>query len=104
MARVAGRGGTTWRGRGGSQQEGRRQVAAGGVQPAGLEARRTEVARRGQRRIEEVGRQLARARRRVYFSPRFIGRRLRHVRDLRDLPALARKAWRLLTSAGFDRV
>jgi radical SAM superfamily enzyme YgiQ (UPF0313 family) len=53
---------------------------------------------------EEVGRQLARARRRVYFSPRFIGRRLRYVRDLRDLPALARKAWRLLTSAGFDRV
>ena len=53
---------------------------------------------------DEVGQQLARARRRVYFSLRFIRRRLRYVRDIRDLPALARKALRLLTSAGFDRV
>lgn len=52
----------------------------------------------------EIGRALANARRRVYFSPRFLGRRLRYVRNARELPALAKKALRLLTSAGFDRV
>jgi radical SAM superfamily enzyme YgiQ (UPF0313 family) len=53
---------------------------------------------------DEVGRALARARRSVYFSPRFIKNRLGYVRNPRDITALARKAMRLLTSAAYDRV
>ena len=53
---------------------------------------------------EQIGRELAHAHRRIDFSPGFVRRRLRYVRDARDLPALARKALRLVTSAGFDRV
>jgi radical SAM superfamily enzyme YgiQ (UPF0313 family) len=45
----------------------------------------------------DIHRAITRARRRVYFSPRFILRRLRYVRELRDLSALGRKAWRLLS-------
>ena len=53
---------------------------------------------------EEVGRALARARRSVYFSPRFIKNRLAYIRNPRDITALARKALRLLTPNAFDRV
>ncbi len=45
---------------------------------------------------EEVGKAITRARRRVYFEPRFIMRRLSYIRDPRDLGALARKVGRLL--------
>ncbi len=45
---------------------------------------------------DEIARAVARARRKVYFSPRFIKRRLGYVRDLHDLGAIARKAWRLV--------
>jgi len=44
----------------------------------------------------EIEKAITRARRRVYFSPRFIRRRLSYVRDLRDLGALTRKVWRLV--------
>jgi radical SAM superfamily enzyme YgiQ (UPF0313 family) len=43
-----------------------------------------------------IKRAVLRARRSVYFSPRFIVRRLRYVRDFRDLSAITRKALRLL--------
>jgi radical SAM superfamily enzyme YgiQ (UPF0313 family) len=43
-----------------------------------------------------IKRAVVRARRSVYFSPRFVFQRLRYVRDLRDLGAITRKAWRLL--------
>lgn len=52
---------------------------------------------------EEVGKALARARRSVYFSPRFIRRRVGYIRSLRDVSALARKAFRLVSSSAFDR-
>jgi len=52
---------------------------------------------------EQVGRALARARRKIYFSPRFIGKRLSYIRDARDVSALARKALRLMTRSAFDR-
>jgi radical SAM superfamily enzyme YgiQ (UPF0313 family) len=52
---------------------------------------------------EDVGRALARARRRIYFSPRFIRRRLGYIRNAKDVSALARKAWRLMSTAAFDR-
>jgi radical SAM superfamily enzyme YgiQ (UPF0313 family) len=45
---------------------------------------------------ERVAMALTRARRRVYFQPRFIARRLSYVRDFRDLGALARKVLRLV--------
>jgi len=44
-----------------------------------------------------IKRAVNRARRSVYFSPKFIRRRLAYVRDFRDLGALARKALRLVT-------
>lgn len=47
---------------------------------------------------EGIAMALTRARRRVYFQPRFIARRLGYVRDLRDLGAVARKVLRLLTA------
>ncbi len=53
---------------------------------------------------EDIGRALVRARRKIYFSPRFIRRRLSYIRDPRDVAALVRKAWRLLSSAAYDRV
>lgn len=43
-----------------------------------------------------IKRAVVRARRSVYFSPRFIMQRLKYVRDLRDLEAIARKAWNLV--------
>lgn len=52
---------------------------------------------------EEVGQALARARRKIYFSPRFIRRRLEYIKNVRDVSALARKALRLVTSSAFDR-
>lgn len=45
---------------------------------------------------DEVMQAITRARRKVYFSPRFIKRRLGYLRDLRDLGALARKVVRLV--------
>jgi radical SAM superfamily enzyme YgiQ (UPF0313 family) len=45
---------------------------------------------------EEIRHAIVHARRRVYFSPRFIARRLRYVRDPRDLLAIVRKVTRLL--------
>lgn len=45
---------------------------------------------------DAIQRAVVRARRSVYFSPRFIRRRLSYVRDFRDLGALARKAVRLV--------
>lgn len=45
---------------------------------------------------EEIDAALIRARRKVYFSPHFIVRRLAYVRSLQDLGALARKVTRLL--------
>jgi radical SAM superfamily enzyme YgiQ (UPF0313 family) len=45
---------------------------------------------------DEIARAVTRARRRVYFSPQFIKRRLSYVRDLHDLSAIARKVWRLV--------
>jgi len=62
------------------------------------------VARTDEMSADEIGRALVRARRRVYFSPRFIRRRLGYVRDIRDVAALGRKAWRLLHGAAYDRV
>jgi radical SAM superfamily enzyme YgiQ (UPF0313 family) len=47
---------------------------------------------------DEIAQAVTRARRRVYFSPRFIKRRLGYVRNLRDLGALTRKVWRLAFS------
>ncbi len=61
------------------------------------------VVRTDELSAEEVGRALARARRRVYFSPRFIKNRLGYIRNVRDVSALARKAWRLVSSHAFDR-
>jgi len=52
---------------------------------------------------EQVGQALARARRSVYFSPRFIRRRVGYIRSMSDVSALARKAFRLLGSSAFDR-
>lgn len=62
------------------------------------------VVRTDRMSADDIGRALVRARRRVYFSPRFIRRRLSYVRDLRDVAALGRKAWRLVSSAAYDRV
>jgi anaerobic magnesium-protoporphyrin IX monomethyl ester cyclase len=45
-----------------------------------------------------IGAALTRARRRVYFQPRFIARRLSYVRDLRDLGAVTRKVLRLIVA------
>lgn len=45
-----------------------------------------------------IGAALTRARRRVYFQPRFIARRLGYVRDLRDLAAVTRKVLRLVVA------
>ncbi len=61
------------------------------------------VVRTDELSAEEVGRALASARRRVYFSPRFIKNRLGYIRNVRDVSALARKAWRLVSSHAFDR-
>lgn len=44
---------------------------------------------------EEILRAITHARRSVYFSPRFIWRRLRYARDVRDLSAVLRKVFRL---------
>jgi radical SAM superfamily enzyme YgiQ (UPF0313 family) len=46
---------------------------------------------------DDIARAVTRARRKVYFSPRFIKRRLSYVRNLRDLGAITRKVWRLVT-------
>lgn len=61
------------------------------------------VVRTDELSAEDVGRALARVRRRVYFSPRFIKNRLGYIRNVRDVAALARKAWRLVSSHAFDR-
>jgi hypothetical protein len=45
---------------------------------------------------DDIARAVTRARRKVYFSPQFIKRRLSYVRDLHDLSAIARKVWRLV--------
>jgi anaerobic magnesium-protoporphyrin IX monomethyl ester cyclase len=55
------------------------------------------VMRTEEMNAEEVRRAVIHARRRIYFSPRFIKRRLRYVRDQRDLLAMLRKVARLLT-------
>jgi anaerobic magnesium-protoporphyrin IX monomethyl ester cyclase len=52
---------------------------------------------------EAVGRALAQARRSIYFSPRFIRKRIGYIRSVRDVSALARKALRLVTSSAFNR-
>ena len=44
----------------------------------------------------DVARAVTRARRKVYFSPQFIKRRLGYIRNLDDFGAIARKAWRLV--------
>jgi anaerobic magnesium-protoporphyrin IX monomethyl ester cyclase len=62
------------------------------------------VVRTDELTAEEVGQALARARRSVYFSPRFIKNRLRYIRNPKDVSALARKALRLMTRSAFDRV
>jgi anaerobic magnesium-protoporphyrin IX monomethyl ester cyclase len=62
------------------------------------------VVRTDELTAEGVGQALARARRSVYFSPRFIKNRLGYIRNPRDLSALARKALRLMTRSAFDRV
>jgi len=45
---------------------------------------------------EEIAGAITRARRKVYFTPRFILRRLSYIRDMRDVGALVRKVVRLL--------
>ncbi len=62
------------------------------------------VVRTEEMTADDIGRALVRARRRIYFSPGFIRRRLSYVRDVRDIAALGKKAWRLLSSAAYDRV
>jgi radical SAM superfamily enzyme YgiQ (UPF0313 family) len=52
---------------------------------------------------DQIGRALARARRRVYFSPKFIKRRMAYIHNARDLGALWRKAFRLLVSSAYNR-
>lgn len=47
---------------------------------------------------DEIAEAITHARRKVYFTPRFILRRLSYIRDVRDVGALARKVFRL---AGF---
>jgi radical SAM superfamily enzyme YgiQ (UPF0313 family) len=49
---------------------------------------------------EEVQKATNHARRKVYFSPRFIKKRLGYVRDVRDLIAITGKAWRLVIARG----
>jgi radical SAM superfamily enzyme YgiQ (UPF0313 family) len=61
------------------------------------------VVRTDELSAEEVGQALARARRKVYFSPRFIRKRFSYIKSPRDVTALARKAARLLTRSAFDR-
>ena len=61
------------------------------------------VVRTDELTAEEVA-SLARARRSIYFSPRFIKNRLAYIRNPRDVSALARKALRLMTRSAFDRV
>lgn len=46
---------------------------------------------------EEILRAITHARRKVYFTPRFIWRRLRYMHDARDLSAVLRKVYRLVT-------
>lgn len=46
---------------------------------------------------DEISRAVDRARRSVYFTPKFIARRLSYIRSAGDLGALARKALRLVT-------
>jgi radical SAM superfamily enzyme YgiQ (UPF0313 family) len=48
---------------------------------------------------EEVQKAVNYARRKVYFSPQFIKRRLGYVRDVRDLVAITGKVWRLVTAS-----
>lgn len=55
------------------------------------------IARTDAMSVDEIARALESARRRIYFNPRFIARRMRYTRDPRDLLALAGKATRLLT-------
>jgi anaerobic magnesium-protoporphyrin IX monomethyl ester cyclase len=62
------------------------------------------VVRTDELSAEGVGQALARARRSVYFSPRFIKNRLSYIRNPRDVSALARKALRLMTRSPIDRV
>jgi len=45
----------------------------------------------------DIERALTKVRRRVYFDPRFALRRLKYVKDGRDLRALAKKSLRLVT-------
>lgn len=45
---------------------------------------------------DEISIALRRARRQVYFMPRFVARRLSYIRSFRDLSAIARKASRLI--------
>jgi radical SAM superfamily enzyme YgiQ (UPF0313 family) len=61
------------------------------------------VVRTDELSAEEVGQALARARRKIYFSPRFIRKRFAYIKSPRDVTALARKAARLLTRSAFDR-
>jgi len=55
------------------------------------------VMRTEQMSAAELRRAITQVRRRVYFSPRFIRRRFAYVRDFRDLYAILRKVFRLLT-------
>ena len=50
----------------------------------------------GEMTADEISVALTRARRQVYFMPRFVARRLSYIRSFRDLGAIARKASRLL--------
>jgi radical SAM superfamily enzyme YgiQ (UPF0313 family) len=47
---------------------------------------------------DDIARAITRARRKVYFDPKFVLRRLSYVRDPRDLRALARKVVRLVAA------
>jgi anaerobic magnesium-protoporphyrin IX monomethyl ester cyclase len=46
---------------------------------------------------DDIARALSKVRRRVYFDPQFIRRRLSYVKDVSDLKAITKKALRLLT-------
>ena len=48
---------------------------------------------------DEIQQAVNYARRKVYFSPRFIKRRLGYIRDVRDLAAITGKAWHLVTAS-----
>jgi anaerobic magnesium-protoporphyrin IX monomethyl ester cyclase len=54
------------------------------------------VARTEAMTADEIARAIRRARRKVYFSPQFIKRRLGFFRNLEDLGAITRKVWHLV--------